>query len=255
MLAVGEPDTPLAAVAEQAHAVFVPVRAAGRQPRSMMWALSVPVLAAGRAMGLVDVTDAAVEATAVRLEELASRCRLASESFVNPAKDLALQLGGSLPMAWGSTHLTSIAAYRLSAQLAENAKYPAIFGELPEANHNQVVAWDGVFGGTVSSTGEADDFFRDRAEPEDVRLRLVLLRDSDADEHPQVQKRIEASTVIAQERGIGVTELRAEGENRLERLASLVGLVDFATVYVALAYGIDPTPVATITELKARISG
>jgi glucose/mannose-6-phosphate isomerase len=41
----------------------------------------------------------------------------------------------------------------------------------------------------------------------------------------------------------------------LERLASLVGLVDFASVYLALAYGIDPTPVAAITELKARISG
>ena len=70
-----------------------------------------------------------------------------------------------------------------------------------------------------------------------------------------MQKRIEVSTTIAQERGIAVTELRSEGESRLERLASLVGLVDFATVYLALAYGIDPTPVSAITELKARISG
>lgn len=256
MLAVGAPDSPLAAIAEQGRAVFVPVQAGGRQPRAMMWGLSLPLLAAGRALGLVDLPDPVVEATAEQLEELATRCRPASESFVNPAKDLALQLGGSLPMLWGSSPLTGTAAYRMSCQLAENAKYPSVCGLLPESNHNQVVAWDGVFGGAASSVPDGDDFFRDRAqEPDDVRLRLVLLRDSAADEHPQVQKRIGVSTAIAQERGIAVTELRSEGETRLERLASLVGLVDFATVYLGLAYEIDPTPVAAITELKARISG
>jgi glucose/mannose-6-phosphate isomerase len=257
MLVVGEPDSPLAAIAEQGRAVFVPVRAAGRQPRAMMWALSLPLLAAGRELGLVDVSDAAVEATAQRLEELATRCRPVSESFLNPAKELALQLGGSLPMLWGSSPLTGTAAYRMACQLAENAKYPSISGQLPEPNHNQVVTWDGAFGGGGStSSDDVDDFFRDRVdESEDVRLRLVLLRDAAADEHPQVQKRIEGSSAIAQERGIAVTELRSEGESRLERLASLVGLVDFATVYLALAYGIDPTPVSAINELKARISG
>jgi glucose/mannose-6-phosphate isomerase len=261
MLVVGEPDSPLAAIAEQGRAVFVPVRAAGRQPRAMMWALSLPLLAAGRALGLVDVSDDAVEATALRLEELATRCRPVSESFVNPAKELALQLGGCLPMLWGSSPLTGTAAYRMACQLAENAKYPSMSGQLPEPNHNQVVTWDGEFGGGGSTAsgndaGYTDDFFRDRVdESEDLRLRLVLLRDAAADEHPQVQKRIEVSTAIAQERGIAVTELRSEGESRLERLASLVGLVDFATVYLALAYGIDPTPVSAINELKARISG
>jgi glucose/mannose-6-phosphate isomerase len=256
LLVVSEPDSPLAAIAEQSRALFVPVQATGRQPRAMMWALSMPLLAAGQALGLVDLQDAAVEATAVRLEELATRCRPASESFMNPAKDLAVQLGGSVPMVWGSSPLTGTAAYRMACQLAENAKYPSLSGQLPEPNHNQVVAWDGIFGSTTSTPEDPDDFFRDRAgEPEGMRLRLVVLRDAVADEHPQVQKRIEVSTAIAQERGIAVTELQAEGESRLERLASLVGLVDFATVYLALAYGIDPTPVAAITELKARISG
>jgi glucose/mannose-6-phosphate isomerase len=223
----------------------------------MMWALSLPLLATGRALGLLDLPDATVEATALQLEELATRCRPASESFLNPAKELALQLGGSLPMLWGSSPLTGTAAYRMACQLAENAKYPALSGQLPEPNHNQVVTWDGAFGGqAASSSDDPDDFFRDRAEEsEDVRLRLVLLRDASADEHPQVQKRIEVSTAIAQERGIAVTELRSEGESRLERLASLVGLMDFASVYLALGYGIDPTSVAAITELKARISG
>jgi glucose/mannose-6-phosphate isomerase len=38
------------------------------------------------------------------------------------------------------------------------------------------------------------------------------------------------------------------------RLASLVGLVDWTSVYAAIAAGIDPTPIGPINELKDRIS-
>jgi glucose/mannose-6-phosphate isomerase len=83
-------------------------------------------------------------------------------------------------------------------------------------------------------------------------LRLVLLRDSR--EHPQVTRRREESAQLAAERGVGVTELAAAGGGPLERLASLVQLIDYATVYLAIALGIDPGPVAAIQELKARIA-
>jgi glucose/mannose-6-phosphate isomerase len=59
---------------------------------------------------------------------------------------------------------------------------------------------------------------------------------------------------LATERGIGVTELAAEGDRPLERLASLVQLIDYATVYLGIVNGIDPAPVAAIAELKARIA-
>ncbi len=59
---------------------------------------------------------------------------------------------------------------------------------------------------------------------------------------------------LAQDRDVPVTELAADGAHPLERLASLIGLGDYASTYLALGYGIDPTPVAAITELKARIS-
>jgi glucose/mannose-6-phosphate isomerase len=87
-----------------------------------------------------------------------------------------------------------------------------------------------------------------------MRLRLVLLRDP-ADEHPQVRRRAEVSRELADARGIPVTELLAEGDSRLERLAALVGPIDYATVYLALALGVDPTPVVAIQDLKDRIVG
>ncbi|TNY35560.1 SIS domain-containing protein [Thermomonospora catenispora] len=251
MLFVGGADSPLAELAVRARAPFVPVQSAG-QPRSTVWGLSIPLVMAARALGLTNASDEVLEATARRLEDVAHRCRPDSESFVNPAKQIALDMAGSLPMVWGTSDLAAVAAYRMCCQLNENAKYPGVFGGLPEANHNQVMAFDGLFAGGAPGA-EEEDFFRDRAEDvEGTRLRLVLLRDTE--EHPQVAKRREVSVELAAARGVDVTEIPAEGGHPLERLAHLIAMTDYVTVYLALALGVDPTPVSAIQELKARIA-
>jgi glucose/mannose-6-phosphate isomerase len=155
---------------------------------------------------------------------------------------LALELFGTLPLIWGSSPLAGVAAKRFAAQLNENAKYPGIAGELPEANHNQVVAFDGPFAPGTSGA-DADSGFP---------LRLVLLADSD--EHPQVTRRRQASAELASERGIGVSELPMAGQHALERFASVVQLIDYATVYLGIASGVDPTPIEIIQDLKERIA-
>jgi glucose/mannose-6-phosphate isomerase len=249
LLFVGGPDSPLADLSDRSRGVFVPVRSVG-QPRSTLWGLTVPLLLAARTLGLADVPDAVLESTAERLEDVAYRCRPSSEPFVNPAKRIALDLAGDVPLVWGSSALAATAAYRLCCQLNENAKYPGVFGEVPEAGHNQVMAFDGHFArGVVTAE---DDFFRDRVDEPEHGLRLVLLRD--VEEHPQVRRRCEASVEVAGERGVAVTEIRAEGAHPLERIATLIALGDYVTVYLAIALGVDPTPVPAIQELKARIA-
>jgi glucose/mannose-6-phosphate isomerase len=142
-----------------------------------------------------------------------------------------------------------VAAARFACQLHENGKYPAIAGVLPEANHNQVVVFDGPF---AVGPEPVDPELPGPDEAPPVPLRLILLRDTH--EHPQVARRREESARIAAERGIEVTELAAAGDLPLERLASLVTLIDYASVYLAIANGIDPAPIAAIQELKARIA-
>ncbi|MDN3355529.1 SIS domain-containing protein [Actinomadura sp. DC4] len=249
LLCVGANGSPLAEIAVQSGAVFVPVAPAA-QTRAALWGLAVPPLLAAGALGLAQVPPPVLERTAERLEEMSHLCRPASESFVNPGKQTAVDLAGSIPLIWGTSPLTGVVADRFAAQLAINAKYPAIAGELPEAGHDQVLTLDGPF--AVSGAGE-DDFFRDRVdEPEATRLRLVVIRDTE--EHPQVTRRREASIEIADERGVPVTQLSAQGEHPLERLAGLIAHVDYASVYLALALGADPTPVPAIQELKVRIT-
>ena len=122
-------------------------------------------------------------------------------------------------------------------------------GVLPEANHNQVVAFDGPFaprpaGGAVVLDREGLGLT--------VPLHLVLLRDTQ--EHPQVSRRREVSAELAEQRGISVTQLAAAGAAAPERLASLIQLIDYATVYLGIAIGVDPGPIAVIGELKQRIA-
>jgi glucose/mannose-6-phosphate isomerase len=115
------------------------------------------------------------------------------------------------------------------------------------------VAFDGPYG-VGARRSDVEDLFADRVEQAERTvgaLRLVLL--ADTEEHPQVARRREISAEVAADRGVPVSELTAEGSHPVERLASLVSIADFASVYLALAIGVDPTPITPITQLKTAL--
>jgi glucose/mannose-6-phosphate isomerase len=250
VVTVGAAGSSLAARSQDGRAVHLPVDARGRMPRANMWGLVVPVLLVMDAVGLTSVPRTELAALADQLDEASERCGPGADSSQNVAKQVALQLAGSLPYVWGASEVATVAATRFAGQLAENAKYPAVHGALTEVHHNQVVVMAGRFG-LLGAEGD-DDIFRDRVEDPSPwpRMRLLLLRDTD--EVPEVTRRAEATAPLAERYDVPVGELRAEGEHPVARLASLVAPLDFASVYLALLKGIDPTPIEPITVLKSR---
>jgi hypothetical protein len=219
----------------------------------------VPVVLAGRALGLIKVAEADLVETAARLDDDAERCRESAESFVNPAKSLALDLAGSVPVVWGSSPLAAVAAGRFADLLSTNARYPAIEGSLGEVGRGRIGLLDGVFGGL---TEKGRDIFADPTTGEPTRMHLVLLRDGgltveneDNGEPVAVEeRRAEAVAALARRRGIRCTVLTAAGGSPLERLASLVAVPDFASIYLALAHGLDPMAVPAVSELKTALT-
>lgn len=257
LVAIGAPDSPLQSVAERARAPFVPVPR--RAPaRASFWGLTVPVLLAARALGLVKITEADLAETASRLDADADRCRPTAESFVNPAKSMALALAGSVPVVWGSSALAAMAARRFGDTLSANARYPVVTGELGEAGRGRVGLLDGYFGALAETTR---DMFADPEESDDsaVRLSIVMLQDGGlADDDVSApaaveQRRIEAVQEICDRRGVRWQLLTAEGGSVLERFASLSTVPDFASVYLGLAHGLDPMAVPAVTELKEKL--
>jgi hypothetical protein len=262
LVAIGPPDSELQALAERARAPFIPVPR--RAPaRASLWALTVPVLLAARTLGLVKVNEADLAETATRLDADADRCRPGLESFVNPGKALALDIGMSVPVIWGSSSLATLAARRFADTLSANARYPAVAGALGEAGRGRVGLLDGVYGGLA----EADrDIFADPSSDDDgdgdgdgpTRLRVVLLRDGglsdeELDEGEPLaveERRADAVQALAERRGVRVSVVTAEGASPLERLASLVAVPDFASIYLGMAHGLDPIAVPAVSEMK-----
>lgn len=253
VVTVGAAGSALAARSEDGRCVHLPVDAKGRMPRANLWGLAVPVLLVLDALDLAHASRQVLAELADQLDSLSERCGPGADSPENVAKQVALQVAGSLPYVWGSSELAAVAAARFAAQLAENAKYPAIHGALTEVHHNQVVVMAGQFGALAAE--DEDDIFRDRVAegPGWPRMRLLLLRDSE--EVPEVTRRREATFRVAERYGVPVEELAAEGEHPVARLASLVAPLDFASAYVALLQGIDPSPIAPIVVLKSAPTG
>ena len=249
LVAITAEGSPLADCAHRTrNAWHVPVDVQGRMPRASMWTLLTPLLLIAHAYGVCNADDGALSAAADIADDMSARCGVDVPVADNPAKQLGLQFAESLPMIWGTGEVGPVASYRAISQLAENAKMPAIHGEIPESQHNQVVVFDGPFAGGAS----IDDLFRDRAEDAPRSFRLVVLRDGV--EYPQMARRAEIVEDIARRRHVPVTEVAAEGVHIVHRLASLITLTDWASVYAAIALHIDPTPIGPIDELKARLA-
>jgi glucose/mannose-6-phosphate isomerase len=238
LVAVSTEGSPLHRIAEQGRGTFIAVdRSQPALPRQSLWALTVPLLVIAERLGIVRIGEDVYEQTAQRLEEVSNQCRPASESFVNPGKSLALDLDGSLPVLWGTSPLSAVAATRFACQLNENAKYPAMPGALPEALHNQIGIFDGPFVPGPDSLEPAPGF---------TPIRLVLIADEGA-------RDTTAITDLAVRRGIALSELAMAGEHPLDRLAAVIQLTDYASVYLGIASGIDPGQADAIRDMPARI--
>ena len=268
LMAVAPAGSPILQTATQARGVGVQITSAGTA-RSSLWTLTVPLIVAAERLGLVTVGSAGYEAAASALEDVSHQCRPSSESFVNPGKSLALDLVGTLPVIWGGSPLAVAAARRFAAQLAANAKYPALQGVLPSVGRDQVAVFDGAFAPRPEpdypsvenplsdpfSDGSLDDL--DTLHSLDsldstaggAALRLVLIAD-DVAEHSRVTASRRAAASLATARGIDVSELAMDGDEPLRKLAGIVQLADYASVYLGIASGIDPLAIAAIGDLK-----
>jgi hypothetical protein len=242
VVGIGAADAPLHAACASARAPYIPLPAS-RVRHTSLWSLLTPMLLLADELGLIAEGVADTEAVAAALDEVAAECGPAQESFVNPAKTLALELLDAYPVIAAEGPLAGAAAERVADQLATLAGLPATTFRLPD----QRVAARTVLGGPLAPSGGADDFFRDRADDAGRRLRLLTISDGDADEsdgHGEREPRSAADAMqevlrTAAAHNIPVSRLAGTGEPgphpRLCQLARQLAVADFSAVYLALA--------------------
>ncbi len=241
LLGIGADDAPLRAACSTARAPYVPLPA-GRVRHTTLWSLLTPMLQLASELGLLGEGVADPEAIAAALDEVAGECGPAQESFVNPAKTLALELLDALPVIAAEGPLAGAAATRVADQLETLAGLPVAAFRLPD----QRVAACSVLGGPLTSRAD-DDFFRDREADSGRRLRLLTIRDTDAGTHDGAGEREPRSATEAMDQvlrtagahNVPLSALAEHGDparyGRLPRLARQLAVADFSAVYLALA--------------------
>ena len=241
LLGIGAEDAPLRAACSTARMPYVPLPRS-RVRQTTLWSLLTPLLRLATELGLIGHGAADCEAVAAALDEVAAECGPARESFVNPAKTLALELLDALPVIVAEGPLAGTAATRFADQLATLAGLPTSGFRLPD----QRVAARAVLGGPLAPRDADDDFFRDRTDDAGRRLRLITIRDTDAAHHDGGGEREPRSAAEAMAEvlrtatagNVPVSGLAEHGDperhGRLPRLARQLAVADFSAVYLAL---------------------
>jgi len=203
------------------------------EPRAAIgWGL-MPLLATAEQLGLMQRVERDVEEAITVLSSLRKEYAAETGCPDNPAKRLALQLYERLPVVYGSGPLIEVAR-RWKTQLNESAKVWAFFEEMPEAQHNVIVGLE--LPRMITGTTMA------------MILRSVSL------DHARVSLRYDLMRRLLADAGINAIEVPARGTSALAQILSLTLLGDFAASYLAMLYGVDPTPTPVIDELKASLA-
>ena len=199
----------------------------GYPPRTALGYSFFPALISLTKMNLLPSQDKAIRETIALLKRKAKM--YASLNGNNPAYELAKRLYMKLPIIYSSADHFDAVNLRWRGQLAENAKVLAFGHVLPEMNHNEIVGWKVL-----------QRIMND--------IAVVFLRD--VDELPRVKTRMKITKGIVSEFTNRVIEVHSEGKYLLARIFSLIYLGDWASYYLALMNGVDPTPVRVIDYLK-----
>lgn len=217
----------------QADANLVVTIPGGMSPRAASGYLFCPLALLLEKMSLLPGVRSDIQETGQILRELRAEINPAVDGENNLAWQLAQKMQDHIPVIWGSSGHSEIAAMRWKGQINENAKAPAYYNTFPELNHNELVGFE--------------------ASPE-LLTRLLIIILGDPDDHQQVKKRIRITADIVRAQVADVIEIKPRGKSWLAKLYSFIYIGDYASFYLALAYGINPTPVKVIDYLKAELA-
>jgi len=201
-------------------------------PRSAVGYTWMLTLAALVKLGVVaDPLDNVAEAV-VALRAQQESLHAESPVTRNPAKRMAGQLMDRIVAVFASDYLPPVAR-RWNGQIAELAKAWAQFAELPEADHNQLV-------GTMY--------------PEALVNKFMVLFLRSAHDQPRNQRRAEVTREIYMTAGFNTDTIEATGPSPLAHMLTALHYGDYVAYYLAMCYGVDPTPIPQIDYLKDQLA-
>ncbi len=204
----------------------------GFPPRVALGYSVIPLLLLLDRLGLIHFQKSDFDETVALLKSSRGKIKPNAEGR-NEAKELATLFYNRYPLFYSAADHFEVVALRWRGQMEENAKALATHHVLPEMNHNEIVGW---------------------CHPQEMLKNFVAVFLRDREEHPRVQIRMKITQDLIEKQGAKVVQVWSEGQSLLARIFSLIYKGDFASFYLAILYGVDPTAVKVIDYLKGELA-
>lgn len=148
----------------------------------------------------------------------------------NQAKQLALACAGKTPLVYSSRQFSPL-AYKWKTSFNENAKNTIWVNEFPEFNHNEFIGWT--------------------SHPIEKPFEVINLR-SNLDT-ARINQRFDLSERLLSGHRPAARNIILSGSNYIEQVLLGAALGDFASIYLGLLNGVDPTPVGLVEKFKKEL--
>jgi glucose/mannose-6-phosphate isomerase len=221
------------ALAQRARQAGLPVWtfACDCQPRAAVGFSFGLLLSALVRLGLLPDPQGELDAALAAMEQQQAQVRAQTPTAHNPAKRMAGQLMGRYVTVIGSGYLAPVAR-RWKGQFNELAKALASFDLIPEADHNSLAA---------------------TLQPEEWLGRVFVLFLRAASDHPRNRLRGDLTRRAFMLEGLSTDFYDAQGATPLAHMWTALHFGDYLAYYLALAYGVDPTPVEALEQFKREL--
>jgi glucose/mannose-6-phosphate isomerase len=203
------------------------------QPRAAVGFSFGLLLAMFQRLGFIPDQKEALEGAVAAMKQLQQELKADVPAANNPAKRYAGQLMGRWVTVMGSGLLTTVAR-RWKGQINEIAKAGANFEFLPEADHN-----------TLAGTQNPEEVLNPHT------MTLFLRAPSD---HPRDRLRADLTKDAFMLEGMNADSVDARGDTPLAHMWTLILFGDYVAYYLAMGYGMDPTPIPALVEFKKAMA-
>lgn len=201
------------------------------QPRAAVGYSFGLLLAALERLKLLPSTGQELQTAIQAMRTQQEMLSASSPAVKNPAKRIAGQLVGRIAVVIGSGLLAPVAR-RWKGQINELAKTWAQFDLLPEADHNTLA---GILYPEAALT----------------QVMVIFLR-SPAD-HPRNRLRSDLTRQAMMIEGLNTDFVVGRGDTPLAQQWTSLHFGDYVAYYLAMAYGVDPSPVEAIHGFKRAL--
>lgn len=164
------------------------------------------------------------------LEDATRQWRASVPQEDNHAKQLADEMVGKTPIIYAGP-LMYPAAYKWKIDINESGKNTAWCNALPEFNHNEFIGWS--------------------SHPIEKPFAVIDLLSQF--EGPRILERFEVTDRLLSGMRPKAIAVEGVGESVIEHLLYLILLGDFASTYLGILNGVNPTPVVLVEKFKKEL--